>query len=369
MHSPEIQSSLQVELTRASYPILIGHNLESSIRDFMETKRAQGHTVCVVADMGFSEEQAAFMEATFEGYPILTLPSGETTKDAIYLERIYTFLAENKMDRSGYLLAVGGGVTGDISGFAAATFLRGIGFVQVPTTLLAMVDSSVGGKTGINIPQGKNLVGAFYQPESVFISTMLLQSLSNREFSAGMAEIIKYGMLGNCELFERLESMSRLHAAHPELPDIIRICCQEKTNIVQADERETASNGGRALLNLGHTFAHAIEKVAGYGVYLHGEAVSVGLVLAARFSHKLGLADKEVEERAVDLLSRYDLPVHLESPLSTRALLDAMQSDKKVHRGNLRFIVMHGIGEARTHGDIDESLVVDVIESGRELPF
>ncbi|MGB0371070.1 MAG: 3-dehydroquinate synthase [Opitutales bacterium] len=369
MHSSEIQTSLNVELAHARYPIHIGHHLETSLRAFIEDKHESGHSVCVVTDKNFTEDQEAFVQGTFEGCPILTLPAGETTKDAIYLERIYTFLAQNKMDRTGYLIAVGGGVIGDITGFAAASFLRGIRFVQVPTTLLAMVDSSVGGKTGINIPEGKNLVGAFYQPASVFISTKLLESLPNREFSAGMAEVIKYGMLGNVELFDRLESLDRLHATHPELPDVIRVCCQDKANIVQADEKETAASGGRALLNLGHTFAHAIEKVAGYGVYLHGEAVAIGLILAARLSEKLGHIGKDVEERAVDLLVRYDLPVHMEKPLSTDKLIDAMQSDKKVHRGKLRFVVMHAMGESTTQGDIDESLVREIIESSRELPF
>lgn len=369
MYPSEIQTSLQVELADASYPILIGNHLESSLREFIEAKRESGYSVCVVTDRNFAEDQEAFVQGTFGDCPRLTLPAGETTKDAIYLERIYTFLAKSKMDRSGYLIALGGGVIGDITGFAAASFLRGIHFVQVPTTLLAMVDSSVGGKTGINIPEGKNLVGAFYQPTSVFISTKLLESLPSREFSAGMAEVIKYGLLGNAELFERLESLDRLHATHPELPDIIRICCQEKANIVQADEKETASSGGRALLNLGHTFAHAIEKVAGYGVYLHGEAVAIGLVLATRLSHALGHVDKEVEERAVDLLNRYDLPVHMEQPLSTDALLEAMQSDKKVVQGKLRFVVMHAIGESTTEGNIDQNLVREIIESSRELPF
>ena len=221
MPSPDIQRSLEVSLAEASYPIHFGSNLSESLGAFVQEKRDAGHCVCIVTDRNFAEEQKAFIQTVFDDCPLLELPAGETTKDAIYLERIYTFVAQNKMDRTGYLIAVGGGVIGDIVGFAAATYLRGIHFVQVPTTLLAMVDSSVGGKTGINIPHGKNLVGAFYQPDAVYISTALLQTLPAREFAAGMAEAIKYGLLGDLELFERLESLDRLHPKHPELPSVI----------------------------------------------------------------------------------------------------------------------------------------------------
>src|SRR6185295_4410937 len=194
---------------------------------------------------------------------------------------------EAKLDRGGVLFAVGGGVIGDLGGFAAAAWLRGIEYYQVPTTLLAMVDSSVGGKTGINLASGKNLVGAFHQPRAVFISTGLLSTLPPREFAAGMAEVIKYGLLGDAPLFAQLEE-APLTIANARLAAVVRQCCALKARIVEADERETAKEGGRALLNLGHTFGHAIENVAGYGEYLHGEAVAIGLCAAARLSQKLG---------------------------------------------------------------------------------
>ena len=369
METSDIQRTLEVKTTGTEYPVYIGRQIGPSLRTFVEGKLKDDFRVCVVTDRNFAEEQNAFIKKVFEGCPLLTLPAGETTKDATYLESIYTFLAENKMDRSGYVIAVGGGVIGDIVGFAAATYLRGIKFVQMPTTLLAMVDSSVGGKTGINIPQGKNLVGAFYQPEAVYISTKLLQTLPPREFSAGMAEVIKYGLLGDAPLFDKVEKLGRLDASHPKLPEIIEACCQNKADVVAADERETAKDGGRNLLNLGHTFAHSIEKVAGYGVYLHGEAVAVGMVLAARLSARLGHIGKDVEERIVELLQRYELPVYLEHPLPTKKLLEAMLNDKKVLRGKLRFVVMHAIGDARMQGEIDLELVEDVLETAKKFTF
>ena len=369
MQTSDIQRTLEVKTAGTEYPIYIGQHIGPSLRAFVDGKINDDFRVCVVTDRNFADEQSPFMETVFAGCPVLTLPAGETTKDATYLERIYSFLADNKMDRSGYVIAVGGGVIGDIVGFAAASYLRGIKFVQMPTTLLAMVDSSVGGKTGINIPQGKNLVGAFYQPEAVYISTELLKTLPAREFSAGMAEVIKYGLLGDAPLFEKLETLGRLNADHPELPGVIEACCQNKADVVAADEKETAKEGGRALLNLGHTFAHAIEKVAGYGVYLHGEAVAIGMVLAARLSEKLGHIDKDVEQRIIDLLLRYELPVYLEHPLDTQKLSEAMLSDKKVLRGKLRFVVMHAIGDSRTQGEIDLELVEEIFETAKKFTF
>src|SRR5690606_17551335 len=199
-----------------------------------------------------------------------------------------------RLDRTSALMAVGGGVIGDLAGFAAASYLRGIEFLQVPTTLLAMVDSSVGGKTGITLKAGKTLVGAFHQPQAVFIGTDVLATLPPREFAAGMAEVIKYGLLGDAALLAELER-EPLTVGDGRLAGVIRRCCEIKAGIVAADERETAKDGGRALLNLGHTFGHAVEQVAGYGAYLHGEAVAVGLCAAARLSQKLGyIGDAEV---------------------------------------------------------------------------
>jgi 3-dehydroquinate synthase len=254
------------------------------------------------------------------------------------------------------LFAVGGGVIGDLGGFAAATYLRGIDFYQIPTTLLAMVDSSVGGKTGINITAGKNLVGAFHQPRGVFISTDLLATLPAREFAAGMAEIIKYGILGDAELFKHLEA-TPLTASDARLADVIRRCCALKARIVEADERETAKDGGRALLNLGHTFGHAIENVAGYGVYLHGEAVAIGLCAAARLSQKLGYVQPTEVTRVERVVAAHGLPIRLRAPIAYADLHAAMTRDKKVRAGGLRFVVISQLGTAATKSDVAPALV------------
>ena len=267
------------------------------------------------------------------------------------------------MDRTGRVVVVGGGVTGDAGGFAAASFLRGIGYLQVPTTLLAMVDSSVGGKTGINLTAGKNLVGAFHQPLGVWADLALLGSLPKAEFAAGMAEVIKYGLLGDLSLFEELEKGARLEPESPGLAVVVRRCCQAKACIVAEDERENAASGGRALLNLGHTFAHAIENVAGYGDYLHGEAVALGLVAATRLSELFGSLDEGCVERVANALKRYGLPIALRSPLPVEVLLDAMRRDKKVRGGKLRFVVMEELGRAVTEDAAPSNFVIEALES------
>lgn len=272
------------------------------------------------------------------------------------LERILEFLATLAADRQTVLWMVGGGVIGDLGGFAAAVYLRGIDCVQVPSTLLAMVDSSVGGKTGLNLPAGKNLVGAFHQPTAVFISTDLLATLPPREFAAGMAEVIKTGLLGDAELFGQLER-APLTPGATALPDVVHRCCALKATIVGADERETATDDGRALLNLGHTFGHAVEQTTCYEDYLHGEAVAIGLAGAAHLSEKLGYLAPADVTRIENVLIRHDLPIRLRKPLAVAALMDAMKHDKKARAGGLRFIVLTKIGTARTQADIALSLV------------
>lgn len=294
---------------------------------------------------------------------MLAVPPGEGSKSVAVFAHVLDFLAANRLDRTSVLLVIGGGVIGDLGGFAAASYLRGIDFVQVPTTLLAMVDSSVGGKTGINLDAGKNLAGAFHQPKAVFISTSILRSLPAREFAAGMAEVIKYGLLGDPALFDQLCGQPLL-VASPELSSVIRRCCAIKAGIVQADERELAKEGGRALLNLGHTFGHAVEQVAGYGVYLHGEAVAIGLSAAARLSSRLGYIQAGDVTRVDSCVKAHGLPVHLEEPLDWKALQSAMGRDKKVRAGALRFVVLKRLGEAATQGGVDPKLAEDVF---REL--
>lgn len=348
--------TLTVNLGERSYVIRFSQNLAPKVCEEVDRLAAAGRKVAVLTDLNFMRAQGSALTLMFGGAPVLTLEPGEGAKSLAGLGRVLDFLAENKLDRAGALFAVGGGVIGDLGGFAAAAWLRGIDFYQVPTTLLAMVDSSVGGKTGINIAAGKNLVGAFHQPRGVFISTSLLETLPAREFAAGLAEVIKYGLLGDEPLFAELEN-APLTVGSPVLAGVIRRCCALKARIVEADERETAQEGGRALLNLGHTFGHAIENVAGYGEYLHGEAVAIGLCAAARLSQKLGYLAAADVARVARVVAAHALPTQLRAPLGYPALHAAMTRDKKVRAGGLRFVVMKALGEAATQGDVAPALV------------
>jgi 3-dehydroquinate synthase len=343
--------TLGVNLGERSYSIRFGPDLGSEVRAELNRLRESGRRAAVLTDTNISRAQPAALQRMFPETPQLAVEPGEGAKSLAGFGQVVDFLAEQKIDRGGALFAVGGGVVGDLGGFAAAAWLRGIDFYQVPTTLLAMVDSSVGGKTGINIAAGKNLVGAFHQPRGVFISTDLLRTLPAREFAAGMAEVIKYGLLGDADLFAELEARP-LSAADARLASIVRRCCEIKARIVEADEREMAKEGGRALLNLGHTFAHAIENVAGYGAYLHGEAVAIGLAAAARLSQKLGYVEIADVARIEGTIAAHALPTRLANPLPHLELSAAMMRDKKVRAGGLRFVVLKKIGEAATLSDV-----------------
>ncbi len=364
-------ATLSVEMGERSYDIYFTHNDWEALKNNLARSLSSDQHYAVVTDENIEDN----LNNKFQGFDFLphppalriTLKAGELSKSVSGLEKLYHALAENRIDRSGAIVAMGGGVIGDLAGFAAASYMRGIDLYQVPTTLLAMVDSSVGGKTGINLPLGKNLVGAFYQPRAVFIHTDFLQSLPQHQFNAGMAEVIKYGLLANATLFERLQKMGNLTPAHPELPEIIRQCCKIKASFVESDERESASIGGRALLNLGHTFAHAIEAVTGYDQYLHGEAVAVGLVMAARLSQRLGhLSDNEVQS-ILNILINVNLPIKLREPLAPATLINAMKSDKKVKHGKLHFIALEQIGKAVNVEDVPDSWIEELwLEAGAE---
>lgn len=348
--------NLRVNLGPRSYDIVFGPDLSARIHADVTSLESKGRRVAIVTDANVAHSQADALRRMFPVSRLLAVEPGETAKSLAGFGRVMDFLGEAKLDRGGVLFAVGGGVVGDLAGFAAAAWLRGIDFHQVPTTLLAMVDSSVGGKTGINIPAGKNLVGAFHQPRAVYVATDLLRTLPAREFAAGMAEVIKYGLLGDAALFADLER-APLSVDSPALPSVIRRCCALKARIVEADEFETAKEGGRALLNLGHTFGHAIENVAGYGQYLHGEAVAIGLCAAARLSQKLGyISDGEVA-RVDRIVAAHSLPTQLRAPLAWSDLHAAMARDKKVRAGGLRFVVLKTLGEAATASGISESAV------------
>ncbi len=347
---------LQINLGERSYPILFGAELTGEIQAQVRALTDAGRKIAVVTDQNLITRQEAVLRGLFGDAPRFVVPPGEGSKSIAELGRALEFLANERLDRGSALFAVGGGVIGDLGGFAAASYLRGIDYFQVPTTLLAMVDSSVGGKTGVNLAAGKNLAGAFHQPRGVFIATGLLSTLPPREFAAGAAEVIKTGLLGDADLFHQLERRP-LSLDHTDLAAIVRRCCAIKAKVVEADERELAPQGGRALLNLGHTFGHAIEQVAGYGAYLHGEAVAIGLAAAARLSQALGGLTAAEVARIDAVLAAHALPVRLRAPLPLADLRAVMARDKKVRAGALRFIVLRGIGQAAVQGAVDPALV------------
>lgn len=346
---------LQVNLGDRSYAIHFDRDNTMALRSVVQGQADRGKKIAVLTDKNVAAAQRERVEKIFGAAPLLAVTAGEESKSFKVLEQVLDFLAAQAMDRTGTLFVLGGGVIGDLGGFAAAAWLRGIDFIQVPTTLLAMVDSSVGGKTGINLKAGKNLVGAFHQPRAVYISTDSLATLPAREFAAGAAEVIKYGLLGDPALFTQLEKET-LTVKSPQLAAVIRRCCELKAQIVEADERETARDGGRALLNLGHTFGHAIEQVAGYGTYLHGEAVAIGLCAAARLSQKLGHLSADAIIRIEAVIAAHLLPTRLSAPLPLTALVAATKRDKKVRDGQPRFVVLKKIGTAATEDGVAPAL-------------
>ncbi|MGH7997635.1 MAG: 3-dehydroquinate synthase [Opitutaceae bacterium] len=359
MNAPRTaDDALTVSLGERSYPIVFGADLTARIEAEVRSLASEGRRVAVVTDGNVAEAQHAALRWIFGAAPTYVVPPGESSKSLAEFGRILDFLAKSALGRRGALFAFGGGVVGDLAGYAAASYLRGIDYYQVPTTLLAMVDSSVGGKTGINLDAGKNLAGAFHQPRGVFAAAAALQTLPAREFAAGMAEVVKYGLLGDAELFRELERRP-LDPSSPDLPGVIRRCCAAKVRIVEGDERELAAQGGRALLNLGHTFGHAIERVAAYGVYLHGEAVAIGLCAAAELSVRLGPFGAAEADRVRRTLAAARLPTRLVRPLGLDALMNATAMDKKVRSGKRRFVTMRKIGEALTRDDVEPDLAAE----------
>ncbi len=356
----DVVDTLTVALGDRSYPIYFGAGLGSRLADALAGEKAKGRRIALMTDENVQAALPALFEEALGGIPRHVIPAGESSKSLPRFGAACEFLAQQKIDRGGLLLAIGGGVVGDLAGFVAAAFLRGVDYWQAPTTLLAMVDSAVGGKTAINLAAGKNLVGAFHQPRAVFCDMAALDSLPARDFASGMAEVIKYGLLADAGLFAQLAASPVEGPRDARLPAIVRACCAIKAAIVREDERETTASGGRALLNLGHTFAHAIEAVAGYGEYLHGEAVGVGLVAAARLSERLGLIDGAVVDQARSVVAAHRLPVRLRGALPAKRLVDAMQRDKKVMHGRLKFVVLEAVGRAATRPDVPQSLVEEI---------
>lgn len=357
--------TLQVELGERSYPIHIGdlgvqqpERLARLLRPLINGQQVAIITNETVAPLYLQGVQDALDVRQVDVYQ---LPDGEAYKTLESFEAVTTFLLNARHNRSTCLIALGGGVVGDLCGFVAATFQRGVDFIQVPTTLLAQVDSSVGGKTAVNHPAGKNMIGAFYQPKAVLADTTVLSTLPPREYAAGLAEVIKYGVIDDVEFFNWLESnVSALLERSPEaLEHVILSSCASKARVVSEDERES---GRRAILNYGHTFGHAIEKLAGYGQWLHGEAVSIGMVMAAELSVlHCGLASTDAR-RIRQLLQALGLPVTLGlAGLDTAAMIEAMGMDKKVSDGRLKFVLARNLGDVVISDDVEIDTLREVL--------
>ena len=346
--------TLQIDLGSRAYPIRIGHGLLGNPRSFAE---AHDRACRLVTERNVA---AHYLEPVRKALALepghcLVLPAGEAQKTFDNAGRVLDWLLESGLPRDGLVVALGGGVIGDLAGFAAAICQRGVDFIQLPTTLLAQVDSSVGGKTGVNHARGKNLIGAFHQPRAVITDLDTLKTLPRRELLAGVAEIIKYGLLGDAEFFGQLESsLDRLLALDPAtLAATVEHCCRMKARIVEQDEREKDT---RALLNLGHTFAHAIEAHVGYEGWLHGEAVAVGLCMAADLSQRLGWLPAADDARAQALVHRAGLPTRPPEGLSPQRFLELMGHDKKVKAGKLRLVLLRALGTATVTAEFEPQL-------------
>ncbi len=359
-------TAVHIHLGERSYPITIGPGLLGDAATYQHLPAASCALIVsntTVAPLYAAQLQAA-LQTRYGKVLLMTLPDGEVHKDWPTLQLIFDVLLQNACDRKTVLFALGGGVVGDMTGFAAASYMRGVPFVQVPTTLLAQVDSSVGGKTGINHPLGKNMIGAFYQPQLVVCDLDALTTLPARELSAGLAEIIKYGPIADLAFLDWIEAnLDALLARDPAaLAHAIKRSCEIKAWVVGQDERE---QGLRAILNFGHTFGHAIESGLGYGEWLHGEAVGCGMVMAAHLSQRLDLVDKAFVERLVKLIARAGLPVKgpkLSGTDNAGRYLDLMQVDKKSEAGEIRFVLIEGPGKAKV-GTAPDALVREVIDS------
>ncbi|UJF23847.1 3-dehydroquinate synthase [Suttonella sp. R2A3] len=327
-----------------SYPILIEAGLLARTEAIREHLPAQ--QICIVTNDTIAPLYSDTLKRALGDKTVIEviLKDGEAYKNLAAVSSIFDALITARFNRDALIVALGGGVVGDIAGYAAASYQRGIACVQIPTTVLSQVDSSVGGKTGVNHPQGKNMIGAFHQPQAVLIDINVLETLPAREFSAGLAEVIKYGLINDAPFFAWLENhLDKIMAKDADtLREMIAHCCQNKADVVAADERES---GQRALLNLGHTFGHAIESLTGYKRYLHGEAVSIGMVMAALLSEQLGHIEVADTQRIIDLLDRANLPIVLDADLSPDAIYQAMLLDKKVAQGQLRLIIMQHFGQ------------------------
>jgi 3-dehydroquinate synthase len=353
-------TTISVELGERSYPIFISADLLKQpelILPYLKTKNVVVVTNNIVEPLYYP-----LLSDALKGCQVskIVIPDGEEHKNLATFELVTSKLLEMSAARDTTIIALGGGVVGDLSGFVAACFQRGIPFIQVPTTLLSQVDSSVGGKTAVNHPLGKNMIGAFYQPQAVFIDTNTLLTLPEREFSAGMAEVIKYGVIYDAAFFAWLEqNQSAIKAKDTAvLQYLIARCCAIKAEVVAIDERES---GLRALLNLGHTFGHAIEAEQGYGNWLHGEAVATGIVLASEVATKMNWLEASDFRRIETLISCFNLPVKAPEDMNYACFMQHMRHDKKVQAGKLNFIIPTGIGQAKVTNQVSEAILRAVL--------
>jgi 3-dehydroquinate synthase len=359
-----IPERVRVELGERSYDIVIGKGLLSQVAEYLRPLKL-GKRGVIITDTNVEPLYAgALCDALGKGgftADVLSVPAGEASKSLRQANRLFEKLPSHGLDRQSFIIALGGGVVGDLAGFVAASYLRGLALVQVPTSLLAQVDSSVGGKTGVNLPQGKNLVGAFYQPKLVLADTDTLRTLPERELRSGFAEVIKHGAIRDAEFFEWLErEYKRVLALDPEaVAHVVRRCCEIKAEVVSADERES---GLRALLNFGHTVGHAMETLSDYSGLLHGEAISMGMCCGARLSvRRAGLSEAEAQ-RLRDLIVASGLPTRLGNTFKKGELLEAARLDKKARDGKLRFVLLKRLGKAFVSDAVTDTDLKEVVD-------
>ncbi len=355
-------TSLMVDLDDRSYPIYIGTGLLSKPEYLCPY--ISGSQVMIVSNETIAPIYLGRISNLLADYQVDTviLPDGEKYKTLETLNRIFDELLCKRHNRTTTLIALGGGVIGDMTGFAAACYQRGVNFIQIPTTLLAQVDSSVGGKTAVNHPKGKNMIGAFYQPQCVVADTDTLNTLPDREYHAGLAEVVKYGLIRDMDFFVWLESnMERLLARDPEAIAIaVHRSCENKARVVHEDEKE---GGIRAILNFGHTFGHAIETAQGYGAWLHGEAIAAGMVMATELSRRMGWVSEDDKQRVVSLLERCQLPVWAPKSIDRQTFMSLMSVDKKVLDGTLRLVLLKSLGDAIVTTDFDPAYLRSLLSA------
>jgi len=359
-------TTLNVDLGERSYPIFIDKNLLGNSEYLLPF--IPGNSALIVSNETVAPLYLEQTQAMLSGirHQTVILPDGEKYKNIDVLNQIYDGLLSNRLDRNTTVIALGGGVVGDMAGFASASYQRGVHFIQIPTTLLAQVDSSVGGKTGVNHALGKNMIGAFHQPKAVIADTDTLNTLPDRELSAGIAEVIKYGLINKPDFFIWLENnIDALLAKNSvALTHAIEVSCQAKADIVSADERES---GQRALLNLGHTFGHAIENNLGYGEWLHGEAIGAGMCMAAEMSRQMQWMSDEDTQRTFKLIKKAKLPINAPNSISNEAFLALMSVDKKVMDGVLKLVLMKGIGKSIVTKDYSSEQLVNAIDTENKI--